>query len=113
MAISSSDLPWWGWLLCAAAAGIVARIGMVVANDARLDKEKRARQGVATICGFIAFWLAVSTGAIGIASLPHFWSLAVLAGLLGLILVGIISLSSEVSRAKAEIKAIIENLNRP
>lgn len=113
MSISASDLPWWGWLLCAAVAGIVAKIGIVVANDTRLDKEKWAQQSVATICGFVAFWVAVSTGAIGIASLPHFWSLAVLAGLLGLILVGIITLSSEVSRAKDEIKGIIEKMNKP
>jgi hypothetical protein len=71
--IGPSDLPWWGWLLSAAIAGVVAKIGTLVANDARLDTEKWARETVAAICSFIGFWVAVSTGAIGIASLPQFW----------------------------------------
>jgi cytochrome c biogenesis protein CcdA len=98
-----SDLPWWGWLLCAAVAGIIAKVGMVVANDARLDKKKWAQEVVAAICGFVGFWVAVSTGAIGIASLSHFWQVGVLAGLLLIILAGMITIRGQLTRLEERV----------
>ena len=103
MPISPSDLPWWGWLLTAAVAAVVSKIGMVVANDARLDKEKWARQGIAMICGFLGLWVAVSTGAIGIASLSHFWQVGVLAGLLLLIFAGMIAIGNQLTRLEEKV----------
>jgi hypothetical protein len=101
--IDPSDLPWWGWLLCAAVAGVVAKIGMVVANDARLDKEKWGQEVVAAICGFVGFWVAISTGAVGIASLSHFWQVGALAGLLLIILGGMITIGGQLTRLEERV----------
>jgi hypothetical protein len=114
MPIGPSDLPWWGWLLIAAVAGIVYRVGMGVTNDARLESPTPARWYVGFISAGIGMWTAVLTAGIGIASLPYFWSLAVLAGLLVLTVWGLASLHGQVTRAESEIRdqltAILQKL---
>lgn len=34
--MSPSDLPWWGWLLCAAGGGIVCAVSYVVHDDGKV-----------------------------------------------------------------------------
>jgi len=115
MPLSPSDLPWWGWLLIAAVAGIVYKAGMLVANAYHLNSPAPAQWYVATVAAFVGLWTAVITAGIGIASLPHFWSLAVIAGLLVIALGGIVNLSDQVSRAESEtnekLAAILKTLN--
>jgi hypothetical protein len=102
--LSPSDLPWWGWMLIAAFAGIVYKAGALLANAYRLDSPAPARWYTGTVAAFVGLWTAVPTAGIGIASLPRFWSLAVIAGLLVIALAGIASLSDQMRRAENETK---------
>jgi hypothetical protein len=89
--------------------------GTLVANAHRLDSPAPVRWYVATGTAFVGLWTAVLTAGIGIASLPHFWSLAVIAGLLVIAIGGIVSLSDQVTRAESETReelaAILQKLN--
>jgi len=111
MPIGPSALPWWGWLLCAAVAGVFATVGMYVANDARLDERKWARQVGGMICAFVGLWTAVSMGGIGIASLPHFWMAAVFAGLLLLMFVGMVVIGDQLTRLEEKVTKLSEPRN--
>jgi hypothetical protein len=110
MPISPSDLPWWGWLLIAAVAGIIGSIGMSVVNAWRLHSPPPIRFFVGWIAAAVGLWIALLTAGIGIASLPHFWSLTVLAGLLVFAIGGLVSLSHQVMHLGDELDELRSDL---
>lgn len=57
--ISASVLPWWGWLLCAAAAGFVAVIASLIASDEKAG-------WFVPLLGVVAWIVTLFCGVIGI-----------------------------------------------
>jgi len=60
-AVSPSDLPWWGWLLCAVCAALVA-LGAKIYYDENTEKDWRL---VAMVIGFVSVVAAFLLGVIG------------------------------------------------
>jgi len=58
--MSPSDLPWWGWLLCAFGAGLVALLIALFSST----REKKVYFGIVMYCVFGMF--AVACGIMGI-----------------------------------------------
>ncbi|MGA3213736.1 MAG: hypothetical protein ABSD20_20715 [Terriglobales bacterium] len=55
--ISPATLPWWGWILCAAGCGLLARIGSQNKNGGAIAGALTAVGGIgAIICVFLGVY---------------------------------------------------------
>lgn len=64
--MSPSDVPWWGWILCAAGAALAARLSFAYAWNSLLTYRDERASGRAYVVGWVASIAAAILGLIGL-----------------------------------------------
>jgi hypothetical protein len=64
--MSPSDLPWWGWILCAAGVALAAKLSFGHAWNRLLVGRDEKASGRAYVIGLVACVAAATLGLIGL-----------------------------------------------